>query len=224
MQPLLRTHPEFEIINQLPAFIEYRVYNYKLRKDGTNLLRFGYGYSYADVVAIIGFYLLWIRFQSSWATGLGVIVFIYTKVTQLLCESIIVLPNLGIQVQSTRGISIPFSKQTWWLSTSKTFIPLDEMHDVLINEGPLHWDWYYYLAIVRRTPPRPFKNADSPSNLTIAVAFEQTLPALDVVREIYHGVQDTLFDDYADDITIARNLQEIENEGSRTVRGNNLGD
>jgi hypothetical protein len=44
---------------------------------------------------------------------------------------------------------------------------------------------------------------------------QQMLPVLDVVREVYHGIRETLFDEYEkevnadDDNTIARNVQEI---------------
>jgi hypothetical protein len=59
MKPLLRTHAELEIIDQLPLFIEYRIYNYKLSKKGTGKLVYGYGYSSWDVLSLIGIYFLW---------------------------------------------------------------------------------------------------------------------------------------------------------------------
>ena len=65
MQPLPKTHPEFEVINRLPLLVEYRVHNYKLRKDGTSRLRFGYGYSYLDVVSVLLLYFLWSYFHAS---------------------------------------------------------------------------------------------------------------------------------------------------------------
>jgi hypothetical protein len=65
MKPLLRTHPELEIIDQLPLFIEYRVYNFKLCKNGTGKRRYGYRYTYWDVVSLIVIYFLWNRFHVS---------------------------------------------------------------------------------------------------------------------------------------------------------------
>jgi hypothetical protein len=82
-----------------------------------------------------------------------------------------VLPHLGVQIESSKGISMPFSERTWTLSTSRNFIPMDEMHDVLINEGLHRWDWYFYLIILRRTPPRPFKGPDTPCDLSMAIVF-----------------------------------------------------
>ena len=49
---------------------------------------------------------------------------------------------------------------------------MDEIHDVLINEGLSRWDWYFYLTILRRTPPRPFKGPDVPRNLSMAIMFQ----------------------------------------------------
>jgi hypothetical protein len=53
MQPLKRTHPELEIRNNLPLSIEYRVYNYKLSKDGTNVLKRGTTWTLFDVLTVL---------------------------------------------------------------------------------------------------------------------------------------------------------------------------
>ena len=105
MKPLLRTHPELEIIDQLPLFIEYRIYNYKLGKNGTDKRRYGYGYSYWDVVSLVVIYFLWNRFhvsfyflndctncdsfylQTLWLTGLTITWLVRMKTTQLLWGS-----------------------------------------------------------------------------------------------------------------------------------------
>ena len=65
MKPLPTTYPELEIIDQLPLFIEYRVYNYQLRKDGSGKLRHGYNYSYRDIVSFICIYFIWHMFDVS---------------------------------------------------------------------------------------------------------------------------------------------------------------
>ena len=90
--------------------------------------------------------------------GLGLL--IYWKVTQVLwganrseptlpvfrlmspSESVLVLPPYGIQLETHRGLpSLPFF-------VSRRFIPLTEVHDVLINEGLRRWDVRYYLAVL----------------------------------------------------------------------------
>jgi phosphatidylinositol glycan class H protein len=93
------------------------------------------------------------------ATGIGLGLLVYRKVTQVLwganysemtpanwidasLESVLVLPSYGIQLESHRGLpSLP-------LFVSRRFIPLAEVRDVLINEGLRRWDVRYYLAIL----------------------------------------------------------------------------
>jgi phosphatidylinositol glycan class H protein len=68
------------------------------------------------------------------------------------------LPGLGIQLSTTRGLSIPDAlyPQTpgrrilFTTSTSYTFIPLSEMSTVVINEGLKRWNVRYYIAIIKR--------------------------------------------------------------------------
>jgi phosphatidylinositol N-acetylglucosaminyltransferase subunit H len=94
------------------------------------------------------------------ATGIGLGLLIYRKVTQVLWganrseptpplvrlmtppESVLVLPPYGIQLETHRGLpSLPFF-------VSRRFIPLTEVQDVLINEGLRRWDVRYYLAVL----------------------------------------------------------------------------
>jgi phosphatidylinositol N-acetylglucosaminyltransferase subunit H len=94
------------------------------------------------------------------ATGIGLGLLIYRKVTQVLWganrseptpplvrlmtppESVLVLPPYGIQLETHRGLpSLPFF-------VSRRFIPLTEVQDVLINEGLRRWDVRYYLAFL----------------------------------------------------------------------------
>ena len=94
------------------------------------------------------------------AVGMGLGLLIYRKVTQVLwganrseptplvfrlmspSESVLVLPPYGIQLETHRGLpSLPFF-------VSRRFIPLTEVHDVLINEGLRRWDVRYYLAVL----------------------------------------------------------------------------
>ena len=94
------------------------------------------------------------------ATGIGLSLLVYRKVTQVLwgasyskmtpanwvdassLDSVLVLPSYGIQLETHRGLpSLP-------LFVSRRFIPLTEVRDVLINEGLRRWDVRYYLAIL----------------------------------------------------------------------------
>ncbi|KAG8833640.1 hypothetical protein FRC18_003300 [Serendipita sp. 400] len=187
MRPLPDTHPELEIIDNLPIFVEYRVYNIKISEDGSQ--RRLYGYSIKDLVLLGIIWFIWKHYQSPFVVGIILLLLLRGKTTLLLWESVIVLPSLGLQVEVTRGFCLPWTKRIWPLSTSRKFIPLNDIHDVLINEGLRRWSWYYYLAILRRK--------GEPRNQTaIELSFEDTLPPLAVVREIYHGVREILFEEY----------------------------
>jgi len=71
----------------------------------------------------------------------------------------IALPKLGVQLETTRGISLalPFlvSSNTYRiqipLSTSKAFIPLEQISTIVIHEGLRRWRVEYYLAIIKRS-------------------------------------------------------------------------
>jgi phosphatidylinositol glycan class H protein len=75
-----------------------------------------------------------------------------------LAESVVPLPDLGLQLSTTRGLSLPHpgrfsSAEHRWLvplSKSHTFIPLPDISTVIINEGLRRWNVRYYLAVVKR--------------------------------------------------------------------------
>lgn len=95
----------------------------------------------------------------------------YKKLHSIFLESIIAFPALGVQIESHRGLSIPFTGKSIVLSVSRRFLSMDVIHDVLINEGLRHWDWKYYLVVLRRLPPR----SEDP-DLSLFVVFEVRKP------------------------------------------------
>jgi GPI-GlcNAc transferase complex, PIG-H component len=91
-------------------------------------------------------------------------------------ESVLVLPAYGVQLESHRGLSIPFSGITVPLSRNRCFIPTDSIQDILVNEGLRIWNWHYYLVVLTRTPPfeqgeRVQKDGE-PFDMKLLVAFE----------------------------------------------------
>lgn len=76
----------------------------------------------------------------------------------MVSESVTVVRNLGLQLTTTRRPSVTL----WPLKTltlpsgpvltrkSDTFIPLDSVRDVVINEGIQGWRVVYYLAVLYR--------------------------------------------------------------------------
>jgi hypothetical protein len=67
----------------------------------------------------------------------------------------VALSALGIQLQTTRGISLSLSHKTPSiripLFTSSTFIPLEEISTIVIHEGLRGWRVEYYVAVIKRS-------------------------------------------------------------------------
>ncbi|GFZ47240.1 hypothetical protein JCM24511_04983 [Saitozyma sp. JCM 24511] len=72
------------------------------------------------------------------------------------------------------------------MSTSHTFIPLNNISTVIINEGLSRWNVRYYLAVVIRRGGG------------VVVALDGMRQPHAVLLEIYHGVREQLFDEYED--------------------------
>ncbi len=62
-----------------------------------------------------------------------------------VAESVIVFPGHGIQLETRNG----FKKMS---TTTRRFIPLTVIRDVIINEGLFGWNVRYYLAIMIEDP------------------------------------------------------------------------
>jgi len=107
----------------------------------------------------------------------------------LQLESVILLPPHGIQFETHRGL---FCMS---LATTRRFIPLSTLRDVVINEGLRRWDVRYYLAAIRQNVH---------GELGLEVAFETLLPHFPVLLDVYRGVQEVLFHPYENKITKQR--------------------
>lgn len=88
--------------------------------------------------------------------------------TLAFVESVLALPPHGIQLEVRRGLPRTFISSACCLFTTRRFIPLSSVLDVVINEGIRGWDIRYYLAILRNAE-------DNEANVKIEVAFEVRL-------------------------------------------------
>ncbi|KAJ7582882.1 hypothetical protein C8J56DRAFT_234759 [Mycena floridula] len=182
-RPLAVTNPEF-IVLQSAGYIEYRVENWSLARDGSGRVVFPVSlWTWKDLL----FTLLTALFFPKLCTNLFGIVFvtvlsvchIYSKCYQVLYESIILLPDHGIQLETHWGF---YNIRCF---TSRRFIPLATLQDVIINEGLSGWNVRFYLAAINR---------ERNGNLTIRVAFEHVLPRFPVLLEVYQGVHQMLLE------------------------------
>jgi len=174
----LAEHPEFSSL-ECQGWREYRVENRRLL-HARGLL--GYYWFGATLIALLAFF--WpsiygsrIRFSG---VALGLAIHVYLRCTEILWESVVVFPHLGIQLETHRGLP------RLALFTSRRFIPLSTLQDFIINEGIRRWSVRYYAVAIQR----------SPSGIVhLDVVFENLLPRFPILLEVYHGVHETLLCD-----------------------------
>ncbi|THV05306.1 hypothetical protein K435DRAFT_826501 [Dendrothele bispora CBS 962.96] len=178
--PLPSTHPEFSVLKS-DVFCEYRVENWHLSRDGKNsVIRNASSWSLWHSLIPLVLSVLWLNLAKPWLKvllSLAVLFYFWTLCTQVLSESVMVIPSHGIQLETHRGLA-PI---TFFIN--RRFIPRTQLRDVLINEGIRRWGFRYYLvASVQH----------SSGNITLEVCFENILPRFPVLLQVYQGIQDLL--------------------------------
>ncbi|KAJ7285960.1 hypothetical protein C8J57DRAFT_1286361 [Mycena rebaudengoi] len=173
--------PEFSVFHY-PGFTEYRVENWRLARDGSGRVIMGVsGWIWQYSLIPLAVSLLWPRAHDNVFVLAGLIFllssFVYFKCTQVLFESVIVIPPHGIQLETHRGLP-------WWsLTVTRRFVPLASLQDFVIHEGLSKWNVRYYLAAIQLTQSGDFR---------IHIAYENLLPHFTVLLEVYQGVQEIL--------------------------------
>lgn len=183
--PLPDTHPELSIL-EWPGFREYRVENWRLARDGSARIirRTSPSVWLLDVcLPPLLLALLWTKLRENTMrlllAGLVLALFVRSRCTQVLYESVLVFPTLGIQLETHRGHP---SLQP--LLVSRRFIHVGCLENVVIHEGLHRWNVRYFLAAIKRS---------NNGTLSIHVAFENILPYFPVLLEVYTGVQNTIY-------------------------------
>ncbi|KAJ7740723.1 hypothetical protein DFH07DRAFT_905440 [Mycena maculata] len=174
-------NPEYVVFRR-PGFTEYRVENWRLARDGSGRVLMGvsrsiWQYSLIPLFASI----LWPRTHDNILalSGLALILvsLIYFKCTQILFESVVVIPPHGIQFETHRG--------TPWFSpfmVTRRFIPLASLQDLVIHEGLRRWNIRYYLAAIQLSESGDFQ-------VHVAYEVENILPHFPILLQVYRGVQ-----------------------------------
>ncbi|KAL1745654.1 hypothetical protein HDZ31DRAFT_35945 [Schizophyllum fasciatum] len=181
--PLPLTNPELIII-EAPGYTEYRVENWRLARNGSGRVVYGFpGCSWKDVLLIAISTDNQLQVQHARVRlvvlCLCLLVLLWSKTTQILSESLIVIAPHGIQLETCRGCP------SFWLQKTRRFIPASTMDTVIINEALYRWNVRYYLAVLSK---------DTQGQPVLHVAFENILPYFPVLLEIYRGVHDTIRD------------------------------
>ncbi|KAI0062332.1 hypothetical protein BV25DRAFT_1885654 [Artomyces pyxidatus] len=181
-RPLSDTNPELVVLEAPNLCREYRVENWHLSRDGSGKVIQGSNFlAWTDAVFVALASLVWSWAKSHAAYFVCIVILfallIYLKCTQVLWESVLVIPPHGIQLETHRGFP------SYPLFASRSFIPLTELQDFVINEGLRGWDVRYYLAALYKP---------SAGVLRVKVAYENILPHSPVLKEIYRGVHEYL--------------------------------
>ncbi|KAI6104377.1 hypothetical protein F5141DRAFT_188233 [Pisolithus sp. B1] len=182
-RPLRDTHPEFLVI-EWPTFREYRVENWRLARDGSGrIIRGAVTWTWLDLCLPLFISFLWpkLRGNSTALASIGVAlsVFAWSRCNQVLYESVLVFPTLGIQLESHRGHPSLGS-----LFVSRRFIHVSCLEDFVIHEGLRRWNVRYFLAAIKRS---------NNGSISFHVAFENILPYFPVLLEVYTAVQGSIF-------------------------------
>ncbi|KAJ7905370.1 hypothetical protein B0H14DRAFT_2660003 [Mycena olivaceomarginata] len=177
--------PEFVIL-QRPGFTEYRVENWRLARDGSGRILMsvsGWRWYYSLIPLVVS--VIWPRIHDN-NIALGglfsaLACLLYFNCSQLLFESVVVIPPHGIQLETHRGLP-------WFppFTVTRQFIPLASLQDFIIHEGLSGWNVRYYLAAIRLSEAGDYQ---------VHVAFENLMPHFEILLEVYRGVQAVISND-----------------------------
>jgi len=71
------------------------------------------------------------------------------------------------------------------MHVERRMIPASQISAVIINEGLYGWNVRYYLAVLTKVN----------ETQSIHVLYENQLPRMPILRDVYHNLQELLFDD-----------------------------
>ncbi|KAM5531027.1 hypothetical protein V8D89_015299 [Ganoderma adspersum] len=175
----LREHPEFSIIEG-QGWREYRVEAPRRRRPIASRIP-ALGGLWMDACLVCGTAYYWKTVTSTTpgivTLSVVLLLYMYTRSTQIQWESVVILPSLGVQFETHKGFA------GISLLAARKFVPWASLEDFLINEGLYGWDVRYYSVAMNRTPQ---------GSLQLEVAFENLLPRFPILLEVYHGVQEAL--------------------------------
>ncbi|KAF9242091.1 hypothetical protein BU15DRAFT_73019 [Melanogaster broomeanus] len=131
-RPLPDTHPEFSVI-EWPGFCEYRVENWRLARNGSGkVIRGATAWSWLDPCLPLLLSLVWTWNPDRLSAFLLVVIVlvwaVWSRCNQVLHESVLVFPAVGIQLETHRGHP--------------------SLEPLLDSEG---WNVRYYLAALKRS-------------------------------------------------------------------------
>jgi len=181
-QPLPLVFPEYCIVKHPQGACEFRVetkfhFQSRIAPYYTNIFDYVLLLSFPVLGAVV-----W-QMPHHWVLVLGSLVFLilfgYWEATRVLWESVIVLPSKDLQLETHRG---PLGRSMF---VERRVIPASVISGVIINEGLYGWNVRYYLAVLKKVG----------KTQSLHVLYENQLPRMPILRDVYHNLQALLFDD-----------------------------
>ncbi|KAG8993843.1 hypothetical protein FRB90_000588 [Tulasnella sp. 427] len=195
VQPL-ETFPQLTI-HETPkcGLVEYRIENWEPAGKNAGGDRPSSGWDLGHLVVPLLIFVVdrYITPDVLWLRALECLVAAWWLTHALVWESVIAIPGIGLQLESHYGLPhTPFSHPRS-LGCKRQFIPLSSIMDVVLNEGLSFWEVRYYLAVVYR------EVGSRDGTVKVAVPFKAIRTYGVMLKEVYHGLRETLFDEYASD-------------------------
>ncbi|KAJ1304892.1 hypothetical protein OPQ81_006026 [Rhizoctonia solani] len=164
------------------------VVEYRVRRDlngGARGREGGLGIAIAFVAQCV-----WDRLNGGWSWAITrtffliiSLLFVYLRFVEVQYESVLAFPSVGIQLETHRGLSL-FGQSVLSTGVSRQFLPITAVSDIIINEGLCGWNVRRYLAVLSAGESR------------LQVIFQTLDPPFPILKEVYHGLRETLFDEW----------------------------
>ncbi|KIK59803.1 hypothetical protein GYMLUDRAFT_44261 [Collybiopsis luxurians FD-317 M1] len=172
----LPTNPEFSVLHSA-SFHEFRVENWHISRDGSgSVVRGASSWSWTYSLLPLMISVAWRKagYFTRVLLCLVVVLVFWTRCTQVIHESLIVLPAHGIQLETHRGFP-PFT-----LFISRRFVSHTVLRDIVINEGIKRWDIRYYLVALE----------EGSTGLAFEICFPNILPHFPILLQIYRDLRE----------------------------------
>lgn len=110
--------------------------------------------------------------------ALGMLPYALSKAGRVASESVSLLPGIGVQLSTTRSLTLPFSRTPILTRTSARLIPEDRVLDIYVAEGYRFFSIIDYLALT----------TTSGGSASIQRLFPNLLPRLPTTQRIYRAL------------------------------------
>ncbi|KAG8953685.1 hypothetical protein FRC04_001889 [Tulasnella sp. 424] len=190
VQPL-PSNPQLTIYqNTKCELAEYRIENWGSTKGG---LRPSSGWTFGHFVfpALVFFVDRYLTPDQLWIRVAECVLVLWWITHSLIWQSITAIPGLGVQLETHYGLPHTPLSSPISLGCSRRFIPLASIMDIVMNEGLSGWGFRYYLAVI-------YKEGSNGEQVKVAVPFKDVQTFGVMLKEVYHGLRETLFDEYDD--------------------------